>query len=155
MASLLADLFDDDFMNDLEGSGGSEGEDTGVKGIAEVTRGDTLVASIVSGEVRNSTNSLSRIIADSANAQARNQQLIANAQYVQGEKQLSVMQTGFGSLSQGMNSIIEFNNKVMLRYTQNATKYFETMTNLTNQNNAILKELIEYQRAIYKKQRWW
>ena len=152
MASLLADLFDDDFMNDLEGSGGSEGEDTGVKGIAEVTRGDTLVASIVSGEVRNSTNSLSRIIADSANAQARNQQLIANAQYVQGEKQLSVMQTGFGSLSQGMNSIIEFNNKVMLRYTQNATKYFETMTNLTNQNNAILKELIEYQRAIYKKQ---
>ena len=150
MSSLLTDVFDDNFLNELEGASNKDGEEaTGVKGIAEVTKGDTLVASIVSGEIRSGTNSLSKIIADSANAQARNQQLIADAQYIQGEKQLSVMQSGFGSLSKGLNSVIEFNNKIMLKYTQNATKYFEVMSNLTAQNNAILKELVEYQRALY------
>ena len=115
MSSLLADVFDDNFLNELEGASNKDGEEaTGVKGIAEVTKGDTLVASIVSGEIRSGTNSLSKIIADSANAQARNQQLIADAQYIQGEKQLSVMQSGFGSLSKGLNSVIEFNNKMQL-----------------------------------------
>jgi uncharacterized metalloprotease HI_0409 len=142
MMDMMSDMFGDmmeDFEDTDENNPGSK-----------ISRGDAVVASMISGQLRANTSSLSRVIAETTDVQLKNQKAISHAQFAQGERQIGVMNNGFSMLGQGMNSLIEFNNKVMLTYTQNATKYFETMSRLTNENNAILKELIDIQRSVYK-----
>lgn len=142
MMDMMSDMFGDmmeDFEDTDENNPGSK-----------ISRGDAVVASMISGQLRANTSSLSRVIAETTDVQLKNQKAISHAQFAQGERQISIMNNGFSMLGQGMNSLIEFNNKVMLTYTQNATKYFETMSRLTNENNAILKELIDIQRSVYK-----
>ena len=142
MMDLMSDMFGDmmeDFEDTDENNPGSK-----------ISRGDAVVASMISGQLRANTSSLSRVIAETTDVQLKNQKAISHAQFAQGERQIGIMNNGFSMLGQGMNSLIEFNNKVMLTYTQNATKYFETMSRLTNENNAILKELIDIQRSVYK-----
>lgn len=142
MMDMMSDMFGD-LMEDFEDS---DENNPGSK----ISRGDTVVASMISGQLRANTSSLSRVIAETTDVQLKNQKAISHAQFAQGERQIGIMNNGFSMLGQGMNSLIEFNNKVMLTYTQNATKYFETMSKLTNENNAILKELIDIQRSVYK-----
>lgn len=142
MMDLMSDMFGD-MMEDFEDS---DENNPGSK----ISRGDAVVASMISGQLRANTSSLSRVIAETTDVQLKNQKAISHAQFAQGERQIGIMNNGFSMLGQGMNSLIEFNNKVMLTYTQNATKYFETMSRLTNENNAILKELIDIQRSVYK-----
>ena len=142
MMDMMSDMFGDmmeDFEDTDENNPGSK-----------ISRGDAVVASMISGQLRANTSSLSRVIAETTDVQLKNQKAISHAQFAQGERQIGIMNNGFSMLGQGMNSLIEFNNKVMLTYTQNATKYFETMSKLTNENNAILKELIDIQRSVYK-----
>ena len=142
MMDMMSDMFGDmmeDFEDTDENNPGSK-----------ISRGDAVVASMISGQLRANTSSLSRVIAETTDVQLKNQKAISHAQFAQGERQIGIMNNGFSMLGQGMNSLIEFNNKVMLTYTQNATKYFETMSRLTNENNAILKELIDIQRSVYK-----
>ena len=131
MMDLMSDMFGDmmeDFEDTDENNPGSK-----------ISRGDAVVASMISGQLRANTSSLSRVIAETTDVQLKNQKAISHAQFAQGERQIGIMNNGFSMLGQGMNSLIEFNNKVMLTYTKNATKYFETMSRLTNENNAILK----------------
>ena len=142
MMDMMSDMFGD-LMEDFEDT---DEENPGSK----ISRGDAVVASMISGQLRANTSSLSRVIAETTDVQLKNQKAISHAQFAQGERQIGIMNNGFSMLGQGMNSLIEFNNKVMLTYTQNATKYFETMSRLTNENNAILKELIDIQRSVYK-----
>lgn len=142
MMDVMSDMFGD-LMEDFEDT---DEENPGSK----ISRGDAVVASMISGQLRANTSSLSRVIAETTDVQLKNQKAISHAQFAQGERQIGIMNNGFNMLGQGMNSLIEFNNKVMLTYTQNATKYFETMSRLTNENNAILKELIDIQRSVYK-----
>ena len=142
MMDMMSDMFGD-LMEDFEDT---DEENPGSK----ISRGDAVVASMISGQLRANTSSLSRVIAETTDVQLKNQKAISHAQFAQGERQIGIMNNGFNMLGQGMNSLIEFNNKVMLTYTQNATKYFETMSKLTNENNAILKELIDIQRSVYK-----
>ena len=141
MMDMMSDMFGD-LMEDFD----STEENPGSK----ISRGDAVVASMISGQLRANTSSLSRVIAETTDIQLKNQKAISHAQFAQGERQIGVMSNGFSMLGQGMNSLIEFNNKVMLTYTQNATKYFDTMSKLTAENNAILKELIDIQRTVYQ-----
>lgn len=142
MMDMMSDMFGD-MMEDFDVT---DEENPGSK----ISRGDAVVASMISGQLRANTSSLSRVIAETTDVQLKNQKAISHAQFAQGERQIGVMTNGFEMLGQGVNSLIEFNNKVMLTYTQNATQYFETMSNLTAENNAILKELIDIQRTVYK-----
>ena len=142
MMDMMSDMFGD-LMEDFDDT---DEENPGSK----ISRGDAVVASMISGQLRANTSSLSRVIAETTDVQLKNQKAISHAQFAQGERQIGVMTNGFEMLGQGVNSLIEFNNKVMLTYTQNATQYFETMSNLTAENNAILKELIDIQRSVYK-----
>ena len=141
MMDMMSDMFGD-LMEDFDDI---DEENPGSK----ISRGDAVVASMISGQLRANTSSLSRVIAETTDVQLKNQKAISHAQFAQGERQIGVMTNGFEMLGQGVNSLIEFNNKVMLTYTQNATQYFETMSNLTAENNAILKELIDIQRSVY------
>ena len=125
-------------------------EEYPIKGIPTVTKGDTVVATVMGVETRRATNAITDTLTAIANSNSQNQKSIASIQISQNERQTLILNAGLSSLAQGMNSLIEFNNKVLKIQADNTKLFQEKMVNLTTENNAIFKELIEIQRALYK-----
>ena len=146
VSSMMDGIFNEGSGEDGEGSA----DESPIKGIPEITKGDTVVASVIGSEVRRASNSISDTLAAIANANGKAQQSIASVQISQNERQTLILNAGLSSIAQGMNSIIEFNNKVLKIQAENTKLFQEKMINLTTENNAIFKELIEIQRTLYK-----
>lgn len=146
VSSMMDGIFNEGSGEDGEGSA----DESPIKGIPEITKGDTVVASVIGSEVRRASNSISDTLAAIANANGKAQQSIASVQISQNERQTLILNAGLSSIAQGMNSIIEFNNKVLKIQAENTKLFQEKMINLTTENNAIFKELIEIQRVLYK-----
>ena len=137
VSSMMDGIFNEGSGEDVEGSA----DESPIKGIPEITKGDTVVASVIGSEVRRASNSISDTLAAIANANGKAQQSIASVQISQNERQTLILNAGLSSIAQGMNSIIEFNNKVLKIQAENTKLFQEKMINLTTENNAIFKEL--------------
>ena len=67
------------------------------------------------------------------------------------ERHTHTMVQGFGKMTEGFNNIMRFNQEVVLQHAKNSQQYFTEMTQLTRENNALLKEFIEMKRAQFKR----
>lgn len=143
MADMLNGDFDESEFED-------ESNSPAIKGIPTVTRGESIIASTVQ---QSSINSADYIVSANRNltkAQIEANKAISSMQYSMQERQIATLENGFFALSRGLNSIIEFNNQALLVHIENSKQFYDQMTTFTQENNAILKELIEIQRGIYK-----
>jgi murein DD-endopeptidase MepM/ murein hydrolase activator NlpD len=70
--------------------------------------------------------------------------------YAQGTEQTSLMRTGFASLDDSLKKIVSFNNDILNKHIKNATTFFENTSNLLTEQNAMIKEMLEMQRNLYK-----
>ena len=155
MESVLKDAGMEDLMDLLTGDGDmteSEMQDLPIQPVAEVSSGDALIATSIAKEQRGATQSLVKANTSLVEAQIRSTRTIANMQFKQMQRHTSIVTQGLENMTLGLNAIISFNNDVVLQHAKNAMQYFETMTTLTQENNAILKEMIEMKRNTYKKQ---
>ena len=154
LSSLLGDelsgLFDDDSDLNLDENGEIKTSE-GIRGIPTVTKGDVVVSQVISRNSRASTSVIAKALTKSTEASIKTNRIIANMQTRALEKQSRISQTGFSAMAHGFNSIIEFNNKVMNVHAKNSQLYFEEMTRISRENNAILKEMVEMQRSAFKK----
>ena len=154
LSSLLGDelsgLFDDDSDLNLDENGEIKTSE-GIRGIPTVTKGDVVVSQVISRNSRASTSVIAKALTKSTEASIKTNRIIANMQARALEKQSRISQTGFSAMAHGFNSIIEFNNKVMNVHAKNSQLYFEEMTRISRENNAILKEMVEMQRSAFKK----
>ena len=57
---------------------------------------------------------------------------------------------GFNNIDNGFRALASFNDQVMQVHIQNSRLYFETMTGIQQENNAILKEMLDIQRKTYQ-----
>ena len=128
-------------------SGGPEKPD-----IDDFARGSLITSSLIGSELQKNTKSIANVLVRTTSASMRTMQDIAKMQYLQNEKQMEITKAGFGSLAHGFNSIIEFNNKAQAVHIQNSIKFYDNVSNNLNTITAIMKEQIEIQRALYKKQ---
>ena len=62
------------------------------------------------------------------------------------------LSAGFSGLNAGIDSINKFNTEIIQNLADNATKYFQTTTDILKENNAMFKEFLEMQRNLYKAQ---
>ena len=155
MESVLKDAGMEDLMDLLTGDGDmteSEMQDLPVQPVAEVSSGDALIATSIAKEQRSATQSLVKANTSLVEAQLRSTRTIANMQFKQMQRHTTIVTQGLENMTLGLNAIISFNNDVVLQHAKNAMQYFETMTTLTQENNAILKEMVEMKRNTYKKQ---
>ena len=153
MEDLLKEAGMEDMMGMLTGEEGiPEGElqDMPITPVAEVTSGDAFVAATVAQEQRYAVNSLAKIQSDIADAQMHAFRTVGNMQLKGMQKQTNLMQQGFGALIQGFNNINDFHENVLFKHVENSTKYYETMTQIAQENNAIFKEMVEMKRNQYK-----
>ena len=133
---------DDEFQQPEEG---------GVKGIPTITKGDQIVAATVAKTAIDSTNSLGRVISKGQEASLRSSQSIATAQLQQSERQNAILSNGMAALAQGFNALIEFNNQAVIQHFENSTRFFDEITRRTEEQNAILKEMLDMQRNLYSR----
>lgn len=143
----MADMLNGDFDIDEEDD---TMEAPSVKGIPTVTRGESIIASTVQQTGINSSRSIISANQNLTKAQLEANKAIANMQYAVQEKTIRTLENGFIALTNGINSIIEFNNQAMLVHIENSKQFYDQMTTFTQENNAILKEIIDIQRSIYK-----
>lgn len=150
-----------DFMDSMGGGesesiqsqmdGNEESADnTQIRGVPEITKGDQLVATYTGKQIRASTNAISKTIANSADLNYRATKLTSNLQLRALQQQASVMIKGFNNIDNGFRALASFNDQVMQVHIQNSRLYFETMTGIQQENNAILKEMLDIQRKTYQ-----
>ena len=122
---------------DGESSGITSGEQAIIKAS---NQGAAMVSSNVSGAVAASARyTVSQMKASTA------------ALFQQAAIMNGTMAHGFKSLATGIDALNQFNTQVVQTLAQNATTYFQKTTDIMVENNAILKEMLEMQRNLYRK----
>ena len=77
----------------------------------------------------------------------------ASASYATSLQTIRELKFGFNNLNSGIAAINMFNKEQMSAHIANTTKYFETTTNLLQEQNAMIKGLLEIQTNLYESAR--
>ena len=140
----------DDFDMESGIDDGFGGDSSGADSATDFTTGDQMVVKTVANSSKKNAYAVSNAVASSAEYIAGTSKAIANQQYIQATRTLNTLQTGFSSLSSGVDALHRFNTDVMSVHVENSKKFFETSTCLLQEQNAILKEMVTMQREKYK-----
>lgn len=70
--------------------------------------------------------------------------------YAQNSEQTFLMKSGFKSLDDGLKKLISFNADSLQKHIQNSTSFFDNTSKLLSEQNAMIKEMLEMQRNVYK-----
>lgn len=70
--------------------------------------------------------------------------------YAQSSEQTFLMKSGFKSLDDGLKKLVHFNTDILQKHIQNSTTFFDNTSKLLSEQNAMMKEMLEMQRNVYK-----
>lgn len=70
--------------------------------------------------------------------------------YAQNSEQTFLMRTGFKSFDDGLKKLVHFNSDILQKHIQNSTTFFDNTSKLLAEQNAMMKEMLEMQRNVYK-----
>ena len=96
-----------------------------------------------SATISNSVMSGSAYIGETVKASSK-------LQYTQLAQMQQINKAGFEGVNNHLKAIIDFNQSALKQHIDNSTKFYETTTNYLAEQNAIMKEMIEIQREMYK-----
>ena len=96
-----------------------------------------------SATISNSVMSGSAYIGETVKASSK-------LQYTQLVQMQQINKAGFEGVNNHLKAIIDFNQSALKQHIDNSTKFYETTTNYLAEQNAIMKEMIEIQREMYK-----
>ena len=125
---------------------GSEGEDE----FSNISEGDALVAKSVKQSTAAGASLIANTQIKSAEAIMKSNKISTSILYAQNEKLMGVTQTGFSMLNETAGNILTFNKEAMQSHFENSKKFFESQDKLGSERNAMLKEMLEMQRNLYK-----
>lgn len=136
----LDDNFDMDGDSGLESSNAESSLSMGEKSIMQATHEAAAMQS----------HATTSAIEASTRYQVETSRANANMLYVQNARMTNSIEKGFTGVTAGLNALYQFNTEVVQTLAENSKVYFETTTNIMKENNAILKEMLEMQRNLYK-----
>ena len=117
-----------------------------------VTKGDMIVADSVSKSTNLSAQLISKTVANTSNTLVKTQLATTNMMMAQNVELMAGLRTSIVGMHESINSILRFAQNEITTQINNESKYFETTTSIMQENNAILKEMLEMQRNMYKAQ---
>ena len=136
--------------------GATESEDAGTgeskSKKEEISDGDKAVISAVDSSMKASTIATGTAIASTGKYIATTNKAIANMQLASYGKMMNIMSSGFGAVTSGFQSLHSSISEGLKVQIDNQKTYFETTTKLIQEQNAMMKEMLEMQRGIYKKE---
>lgn len=139
--------FDDDFDD-----GSLDSFQDSIPKEVSVTKGDMIVADSVSKSTNLSAQLISKTVANTSNTLVKTQLATTNMMMAQNVELMAGLRTSIAGMHESINSILRFAQNEITTQINNESKYFETTTSIMQENNAILKEMLEMQRNMYKVQ---
>ena len=131
-------------------SSGDAGESKSKK--EEIPEGDKAIVSAVDSSMKASTIATGTAIASTGKYIATTNKAIASMQLASYGKMMNIMSSGFGAVTSGFQSLHSSISEGLKVQIDNQKTYFETTTKLIQEQNAMMKEMLEMQRGIYKKE---
>lgn len=122
----------DSSMNDIENSA-----------FSDLNKDINAGFSASSATISNSVMSGSAYVGETVKASSK-------LQYTQLAQMQQINKAGFEGVNSHLKAIIDFNQSALKQHIDNSTKFYETTTNYLAEQNAIMKEMIEIQREMYK-----
>ena len=98
---------------------------------------------------KSSSSMIANSIVKSAELNLKSQKVSNSILYSQTEKMYSVLHKGLGTIDGGIKVMNEFNNTVIKTHAENSKVFYENATKLLQEQNAMLKELLEMNRNVY------
>ena len=152
LMGMLGDDIGGDFdMIEAEMNGEEVGStnDHRVHGVPEVTRGDALVATASARATGRAAKTISKAIVRASELSDLTTRKSVNLQLRALQEHANILSTGFQDLSSSLHAINQFNNQVVLTNAQNSRLFYEQATQLAQERNAILREMLEMQRQTF------
>ena len=118
----------------------------------DIPAGDKAVVAAVDSSMKASTIATGTAIANTGKYIATTNKAIANMQLAAQGKMLNLMSSGFGSVTTGFQALHSTVSEGLKVQTDNQKTYFETTTKLLQEQTAMMKEMLEMQRGVYKKE---
>ena len=132
--------FDDDFNFD---------EDIDKSVDLDISDGDKATIESIESTSRASSSAISNAVVETGKYQAEvskaNTALILSQQ----ERLFGKLNAGVDAVNTGVNNLLKFNTSTLQTHIQNSTKFFDVITKNTQEQTAILKEMLEMQRNQY------
>lgn len=127
--------FDTDLDNDTDNFDISDGDKATIESIESTSRASTL--------------SITNAVVNSSKYQAEVSKANTAILFTQQERLFGKLNAGVSAVNEGINSLIKFNTGAISTHIENSTKFFDVMTKNTQEQTAILKEMLEMQRNQY------
>ena len=137
--------FDLDSTFDMDGDDGLESS-----GESSLSMGEKSIMQATHEAATMQSHATTSAIEASTRYQVETSRANANMLYVQNARMTNSIEKGFSGVTAGLNALYQFNTEVVQTLAENSKVYFETTTNIMKESNAILKEMLEMQRNLYK-----
>lgn len=138
----------DDIGDDMEFS--VKGDDDGSFSTVQISDGDKYVSSTVESAVRASADLTSTTIARSAEYMGKVSKINTNAIIVQNERLFGNLSNRIVAMHGGINDLYKLHATAIEANAKMNNEFFNNTTSLMRESNAMLKEMLEMQRNMYK-----
>lgn len=135
--------FDDDFKDE-------EGFDESEDSLNENADSLNELSNDLNSGFEASATAISNTTIESARYVGETVKASAAMAYAQNSEQTFLMRTGFKSLDDGLKKLVHFNSDILQKHIQNSTTFFDNTSKLLAEQNAMMKEMLEMQRNVYK-----
>ena len=144
------DDFGDDFdFGDWDDDDGSL-DDFNDKDESSVTKGDVVVADSVIKSGNLSAQLISKTVANTSSNIIKTNMATTNMMMAQNVELVAGIRTSIAGVHASINSVLKFSQEVITPHFNTQSQYFTDSMNVMRENNAILKEMLEMQRNVYK-----
>lgn len=109
-------------------------------------------SSIISGAIQDATSAQAGIIARSTDYLAETQKASTKLLFAQGEKMYATVNNGLANTQALISRVNMFLEGPLTTHMENSTKFYQETTNKMNEITAMIKESLEMQRNLYKKE---
>ena len=109
-------------------------------------------SAIVSGAIQDATSAQAGIIARSTDYLAETQKASTKLLFAQGEKMYAAVNNGLANTQALISRVNTFLDGPLTTHMENSTKFYQETTNKMNEITAMIKESLEMQRNLYKRE---
>lgn len=116
----------------------------------ELSSGDKAIVASNEATAKASANTISRAVLEGAKHTADISKANTGVIFAQNERLFGRLNAGIDAVQAGINNLSQFNTTAMATHLENSTKFFDVMTKNSQEQTAMLKELLEMKRNEYK-----
>lgn len=149
MNQMFSDM-NDELDSDLSDDNSGINIDTSDSALDDIS--NSAIAGSINSGFRASSNTISTAITAGNSYVGGSIRGASQLAYIQSIETNRNIKTGFGNLQTIGTAILSFNKDVLQKHVENSFKFYDNATKLLTEQNAMMKEMLEMQRNLYKAQ---